>query len=259
MTVKRNLEIVRGSTFSLVVYWETLPIVYKAITGISQTAPVRITAPGHGALEGARAAVTAVRGMKEINAADPNALTDEDYHRATVVDANTVEFNDVNAADFRAYVSGGYLQYFTPVDLTGFSARISLRRRRGVDNLLECTVAGVSGDVKPGAQGVDGTVTWVSASSGTPAQEWVPGHSYDVGDVVDVEEIFRATSDNGRVVLDEVAHTITLLFSAEDTAGVAVTDSSGVFDLEMVSPDVVPVVTKILAGGFTAVDEATMN
>ena len=71
MTLKKNLEIVEGTTFSLVVYWETTPVVYKAITNVSQTAPVRITVPGHGALEGVRATVTGVRGLSLIHISEP--------------------------------------------------------------------------------------------------------------------------------------------------------------------------------------------
>jgi hypothetical protein len=256
MTLKKNLEIVEGTTFSLVVYWETTPVVYKAITNVSQTAPVRITAPGHGALEGVRATVTGVRGMKEINAAEPNALTDDDYHRVTVVDANNIEFNDVNASDFRAYVSGGYLQYFTPVDLTGFSARMSVRNRRGVTNLLECLVDGTSGTTKPGAAGEDGTVTWAAASTGAPDQEWQPDHAYVMGDLVDTEELLRLTDGNGRILLDDVAQTITLSVSAADTA--AIDWKTGMYDLELVSPDATPVVTKLLSGRVTVVEEATV-
>ena len=68
MAVSKDLTIQQGKTFTLVLRWETEPIVYKAITAIAQTAPVRITAAGHGLVDGWRAAVVSVKGMAEINA-----------------------------------------------------------------------------------------------------------------------------------------------------------------------------------------------
>lgn len=181
-----DMIIERGRTFNNVLRLEIEPIVYKPITAITQTAPVRITVPAHGLKDGWRAAVTNVKGMGEINA-EANNLTARDYHEATVIDADTVEFNDVNAAGFKAYVSGGVLQYNTPMILTGFKARQDIKDKVG------------------------GTV------------------------------LLSLTTENGRISIDETACTIRRTISAEDTA--AITWKSGVSDLEVVSPDVVPVVT----------------
>ena len=68
--------------------------------------------------------------MTEINA-EANKLTSRDYHQATVLDANTVEINDINAAGFKPYASGGYIQFGTPVYLTGFKARMTIKNRVG--------------------------------------------------------------------------------------------------------------------------------
>lgn len=255
MTMQKDIEFIRGSTYALTIRWETPPVKYIEITAISQTAPVRITAPNHGAPDGARGLVTAAGGMREINAPEPNKVTDDDYHQITVIDANTVEFNDVNAASFRAYTSGGYLQYNTPKDVTGFSARMSVKAKYGVKNLLECSVGGVSGDAKPTGPGTDGSVTWVATTSGVPDSEWTAGATYSPGDVVDLEELIRLTSANGRIVINPALHTITLVFSATDTETLA--RRSGVYDFEMVSPDVTPVVTKLMRGRVAAEKEAT--
>lgn len=131
MAATKNLDITQGKTFTLVLRWETEPVAYKAITAIQQTAPVRMAVAGHGAPDGWRGAVTSVKGMTEINAADQAKLRDSDYHAITVIDANTVEFNDVNAAGFKPYASGGYLQYNTPVDLTDFVARMEIKDKVG--------------------------------------------------------------------------------------------------------------------------------
>lgn len=136
MKVKQvDLTIVQGSTFRQVVRWEEKPIVWKPITAITATAPAQITASGHGLVDGWRCVVESVKGMKEINC-ENETPRESDWHEATVVDANTVELNDVNAAEFKPYVSGGYLRYNSMVNLTGYTARMSIKDKRGGTELL---------------------------------------------------------------------------------------------------------------------------
>jgi hypothetical protein len=133
-----DLQIKKGKTFRRVLRWEVMPIVYKAITEIGKVAPVSITAVGHGIPDGWRATVESAKGMDEINArSKPPAQSD--YHKATVVDADTVEFNDVNAASFSDYRGGGYLRYNTPADMAGFTARLVVKDTIGGTVLLELT------------------------------------------------------------------------------------------------------------------------
>lgn len=200
MAASNDLQITQGKTFSLVLRWESGPIVYKAITAIERSAPVRLTVPAHGVLDGWRVAVTNVKGMTEINA-EANAVRAGDYTPATVIDADTIELNEINAAGYKAYVSGGHLQYNTPVDLAGYTARMTIKDK----------VGGV--------------------------------------------ELLSLTTENGRIVIDPAQHTITLGISAEDTA--ALTWRTGVFDLELVSGDIVPVVTALLSGKATVTKEVT--
>lgn len=129
---RHDLSLQQGKTQPLVLRCETEPIVYKAITAIEQSAPIRIHAVGHGLVQGWRAAVTNVKGMTEINA-EANDVKAGDYHPVTVIDADTIEFNDVNAAGFKQYAAGGYLQYHTPMDLADYSARLQIRNRKNGD------------------------------------------------------------------------------------------------------------------------------
>lgn len=138
MAAYNPITIQQGRTFSRVLRWEAPPIIYKAITAILNSAPVRITAAAHGIPEGWRVAIVSVKGMTEINA-ESNNLRDKDYHPATVVDANTIEINDINAAEYKTYLSGGYLQYNTPVDLAGFTARMTISDKKGGTELLKLT------------------------------------------------------------------------------------------------------------------------
>ena len=192
----KDIFIEQGRTFTLAVRWETTPIVYRAIAMIAQTAPARLTVPGHGCPDGWRAAVTGVKGMREINA-ESNEVCNADYHAVTVIDVDTIEFNEVNASGFHPYVSGGYLQYNTPVDLAGFSGRMQIKDRVG------------------------GAVLASSKPEDAPL------------DVIGV-------------TVDAAAKAIRLAIPAPATE--AITWRSGVYDLEMVSGDPEPVVTRLLSG-----------
>ena len=79
MAASKDLVFTQGKTFTLALRWETIPIIYKPITGITATAPVRLTVVSHGCPDGWRAAVTGVKGMSEING-EANKLKDTDYH-----------------------------------------------------------------------------------------------------------------------------------------------------------------------------------
>jgi hypothetical protein len=141
MADTKDLSIVQGKTFSLVLRWETEPIQYKKITSILQEAPVRITVTAHGIPNGWRCAVTNVKGMTEINS-EANNLKDKDFNPVTVVDPNTIEINAINAAGFRPYVSGGIIQFNTPVNMTGYSARMSIKDKVGGTLLKSLTTVG---------------------------------------------------------------------------------------------------------------------
>jgi hypothetical protein len=118
--VKLNFKVYQGSTFRQVLRWESSAKIYVPITAITKTAPVVVTAVAHGAPLGWRAKITGVLGMKEIN-------DTENYRLITVKTADTVTFNEVNAAGYTTYTSGGILEYNSPVDLTGYTARMQLR------------------------------------------------------------------------------------------------------------------------------------
>jgi len=126
----QDITIVKGKTFARVLRWESLPLVYKPITAITQAAPVVISAAAHGLPDGWRTAVTSAQGMREINAKVPGKgkppLASE-FHKATVLTAGTISLNDINSLEFTAYTSGGTLVYYTPVSLAGATARLQIR------------------------------------------------------------------------------------------------------------------------------------
>lgn len=144
MAKQENLVVEQGRTFQRAVRWETTPIVYKAITAIAQTAPATLTVPTHGIPDGWLAAVIDVKGMTEINAGN-TPPKDSDFMRTTVVDANTVQFNEISSASFKPYRSGGFVMYYTPVSITGYVARMTLRDKIGGEALHTMTSSPANG------------------------------------------------------------------------------------------------------------------
>jgi len=137
-----KLNIVKGKTLAQVIRWETKPVVRKPITAIDLTtgAP-RIEASGHGCPNGWRGFVFGVKGTKELNVDDPDSVASSDYHEVTVIDANHIEFNEINAANFTNYQAGGFFAYNSPKDLTGYSARVKIKDSIGGSVLLSTEAA----------------------------------------------------------------------------------------------------------------------
>lgn len=196
--MKQKLTITQGKTFEQVMRWETEPFMFTAILGMSNTAPVRITTGTHGILDGWRVAVVDAGGMNELNAAN-NPPKTADFRRATVVDATHIEFNPLSAVNYGTWSSGGYLQWYTPHDLTGYTARLAIKDKVG------------------------GTV------------------------------LLSLTTENAGIVIDDAAKTITLAITATATA--ALTWTTGVYDLELVSTT--GVVTQLMYGAVSVTKEVT--
>lgn len=137
---KLDIQIRQGSTFTLPVMWELDTLVYKPITAVAQSAPVRLTVPGHGIPPGWMAAVANVKGPTALNAQN-NPPKDNEFAPVTVIDADTVEFNKVNGAAFKAYAGGGQLVYYAPGDLTDLTdVRMQIRTKIDGPVLHELTL-----------------------------------------------------------------------------------------------------------------------
>jgi hypothetical protein len=118
---KINFKVYQGSTFNETLRWESATKVYKPITAIFSTAPLTITATGHGMPVGWRGKISGVVGMTEVNSLD--------YIVATAATTDNVTFNSVNPVGFKTYVSGGVLEYNSPHDLAGITARMQIREK----------------------------------------------------------------------------------------------------------------------------------
>lgn len=126
MPDKLLLTVRKGASEDIPIRVEGDALAYVPITGIAASAPLSITATGHGIPDGWRALVMN-SGVPEIDVGWNEPLDDQ-WRRVAVVDANTVQFNDVNGASFTAYVSGGQLVFRAPLDLSQFNeARMDVR------------------------------------------------------------------------------------------------------------------------------------
>lgn len=118
-----DINIVKGKTFEFMYRYADEELVYLPITGMPNTAPVRLTIPNHGIPDGWPVRIEGVRQPVELNNADG------DYYIATLIDSNTIELNTVRADLWRTYVSGGIAIINRPFDLTACSARMQIRDR----------------------------------------------------------------------------------------------------------------------------------
>lgn len=170
MATKLDIVILQGKTYNQVIRWEASPIVYKPISAITLAAPAQITATAHGVPAGWRVAIVSVLGMLQINAKNTPPRP-SDYHPATVVSANAISLNDVNSAGYSPYTSGGYVQYNTPVDMTGFTARMMIKSSVGGTILETLTTA----NAKIVLDNTAKTITLFLDAVTTAAYTWTKG------------------------------------------------------------------------------------
>lgn len=125
---KISFKLYCGSTFAHTLRWESDEKVYVPISNVTKSAPVTITAAGHGVPQNWRVKLTGIGGMKELNSAD--------YVIASVVSTDTVTINSINATGYTAYSSGGVLEYNKPMDLARYTARMQIRSSIASDVVL---------------------------------------------------------------------------------------------------------------------------
>jgi hypothetical protein len=193
-----DLIIRKGSTFTRVLRWESLPLVYTPITAISKSAPVVITAAAHGLTDGWRAAVTSPGGMRQIKAKSFPPRT-SDMHAVTVISSSQVSFNDVDSTGFSTFTSGGSLVSYTPVSLAGYSARMQIR------DTAESTGDPLVSLVSPGDIALDDTahtITVTISAIATAAFAWETG-VFDL-ELVSADGVVTKILDGNVFAVDEV-------------------------------------------------------
>jgi len=119
-----------------------MPYIYKPITTIQNSAPARIVCPAHGLPDKWRVAVLSAQGLTSLNSLNIPPKN-KDFREATVIDADTIEFNaKITLEDPAHTASTGYLVYLSPVDLSAYtSARMQVKTAVGGTEILLLTTA----------------------------------------------------------------------------------------------------------------------
>lgn len=196
-----DITIVKGKTFEFSYRYADDELVYKPITAMPSTAPVRLTVTAHGIPDGWPVQIQSLKNPQELNS---NFTGCTKYYFATVVDADTIELNSVNASGWKPYVSGGYVVFNKPADLTGYEARMEVRDKVGGEVLLTF-------DSDPLAT-PDGTITIDVALSAfvvrlppaASAALTFKSGVYDLEAVTPGGDVYPITAISGVAVIDEV-------------------------------------------------------
>ena len=203
MAADKDITILQGSAFNIPVRWmDGDLIIRKPITGISiASGAPRLDVAGHGCPNGWPSAVTLVKGMVAINAknAEPKG---NDYRTTTVIDTDTLEYNavspvDDNGREWPAYTSGGFVQWFAPMDLTGKSASMVIYDKKGGTVLASTEAAHAPLDVITATvDAANKVITFSIKSSDTADFTWKKG--------VYEAEVYSNADDKQRIAEGEV-------------------------------------------------------
>ena len=124
MTARVNLKISQGSTFRYALQWQTSQKEYLTVNSCTNSAPLQITVTGMLPPLDWLVTPVGVGGMTELN---------DQSMRVTEISGQTLTFGDVNSTRYKTYTSGGVLEYYKPVPLTGYRARMKLVGGAGVE------------------------------------------------------------------------------------------------------------------------------
>lgn len=117
-----NLCIQQGKSLEFALQYAENRYNYCDIAAVVSLAPLRLTLPGHGIPDGWPISIQCVKRPAEMNG---------DYI-ATVIDADTIEINDLVGSCWRhQWAAGGHVRFAVPQDITDWSARATFRRRIG--------------------------------------------------------------------------------------------------------------------------------
>lgn len=176
-----DLCIAQGKTFQKVLRWGREPYQYRLVEGVIRDGALRLKSTGHGIPDGWMVALNGLRGMPELNAIH-QPPSRGDLYKATLIDADTIELNEVSGSRYSAWRGGGDIQFLSPVDVSGMSARMDIRSQRG-DLLLRAEPGDGRLTVDPALHGV----VMRLPPADTSAFEWASGvYEIEISDGTDV-------------------------------------------------------------------------
>lgn len=149
-----DITIRQGSTFTRIFKYSQPQFSSAAITAITKAGQAVVTAVAHGIPADWKVWVVGVLGMTKLNHKS-SYLRDPDWaYYAYYVAPNTIRL-DVDTSALAAYTSGGELLYHPPMNLTGFTARMQIRKTVQ-DTAIVHTLTSENGGIILG--GASGTV-----------------------------------------------------------------------------------------------------
>lgn len=163
-----NFTIHSGATFNPRLKYSQPHLVVKTITGITKSGQAVVTCT-HSLSVDWPVWVSGVAGMVQINHTAEDLQRPSKSYQGYYVDATSMRLN-VDSSRFSAYTSGGELLYHPPVDLTGYTATMTIKDVVGGTTLLTLTEAsGITLGTTDGvidlliSGAVTGAWTWTTA------------------------------------------------------------------------------------------------
>lgn len=198
MSTALEITVTRGKTFEYgMLYAESL-MSYATLSAMPNKAPVRVTATGHGVPDGWPVTVTGVKSPTELNTPAGSAFI------ASVIDADTIEFNELNGANWRSLSGTGVIAFRAPFDLTGCQARAQVRSKVGGDLLFSWhSDAGQSPDGVIELSVDTSQIILKMTAAMTAALEWTKG-VFDVELITPGGSVLAVTAISKITVADEV-------------------------------------------------------
>jgi hypothetical protein len=118
-------QIVPGTTVRFVYRWGAAPLIYVPVT-VSSLTPLQFTATAHGIPDGWSVAIADLASIPQL-IAKSWPPTSCDYRQVRVVDANTIEFNTIDAARINgAMAATGKVAYETPTNLASMTGTFTV-------------------------------------------------------------------------------------------------------------------------------------
>lgn len=187
--VQQDLEVIKGKTFAASFGWAQGKFAWGLITGIAKTAPVSITVPGHDLKSDWPYWISGLKKPACLNNwTDPCGSDSPDAgspYMAEVVDADTLEINDLNGLEFETYAGGGVIRYYARADITGYEALMQVRASASSDAVLfEASSAGIDPLI---------TVDPVTATFGLN----IPADAFDAATFRDAQYEIEITAPTG--------------------------------------------------------------
>jgi hypothetical protein len=166
------LNVRKGSTFSRSLFYASPVLSVRPITGLTNSGQAVVTAVAHGLVTDWWVFVVGVQGMDQVNNRSEDLSIIDRAYRAYYVDADKVRLN-LDTSRFGAYVSGGELLFFPPVDISLWTARMELKVPDAEGTILQSLTTENGGITLTGAGEIKLLISSVDTTLYVPETEGV--------------------------------------------------------------------------------------